>query len=163
MKSRLATVAVVIMAAAIVRAEDAPGGGQAPKGRHPGGPGNPGERFARMDANSNGVIDKVEFRGPTNMFARIDKDGSGTLSKEEMQAFMAASTPEERFKKMDTNGNGVIDKDEFRGPPAMFAKMDKDGSGTLSKEELKPAREQHPRPGGPEHVKKEGTPAPAAP
>jgi Ca2+-binding EF-hand superfamily protein len=135
----LAAVAAVALSGIAWAGEETPGAG----------PGEDrGERFKKMDANGNGVIDRDEFRGPTEVFDKIDADGSGTLTKEEMKA-AHEKRAQERFKKMDANGNGVIDRDEFRGPPEAFDKIDADKSGGLSPEELKNASPMGP--GGPHH------------
>ena len=156
----VAALAAIMIAAVSVRAQDAHGSGKGPKG------GPHGDRFAQMDTNGNGVIDRDEFRGPPEVFAKIDTDNSGTLTKEELKAHRDAhrgpeGTPEERFKKMDANGNGVIDRDEFRGPPEMFARIDTDNSGTLTKEELKAAHEKMQQHAGERHREHGGdNPAP---
>lgn len=154
MKHVVMAAAVLVMATTLAWAEEdgqsQPGAG----GGHRGpGAGNFDEHFAKMDKNGNGVIDRDEFHGPTNLFDRIDTDHSGTLSKDELKTFHAQHRPgpgnlDEHFKEMDKNGNGVIDKDEFRGPPELFAKIDTDNSGTLSKEELKAFHAQRHAHGG---------------
>ena len=47
---------------------------------------DPAERFAKADANGDGVISKDEFKGPEMMFSKIDANGDGNLSKEELMA-----------------------------------------------------------------------------
>lgn len=47
---------------------------------------SPEERFAKADANSDGVISKDEFRGPDMIFTKMDANGDGSLSKDELKA-----------------------------------------------------------------------------
>ena len=44
------------------------------------------KRFEKQDANSNGVIDRDEFRGKDQKFAKMDADGNGELTHEEIKA-----------------------------------------------------------------------------
>jgi hypothetical protein len=68
---------------------------QPPAGGPPGGPGAqgpggqrmaPAERFAQMDANKDGGVDKTEWRGPAERFDAIDTNKDGKVSLEELQA-----------------------------------------------------------------------------
>jgi Ca2+-binding EF-hand superfamily protein len=144
MKRVVTAAAVLAMAATVLWGQEA-GNGPAGAGGQRGGPGTPADHFKQMDTNTNGVLDKTEFRGPLQMFEQIDADKSGTLTREELQTFRRKQVenrgnPEEFFKRMDTNTNGVLDKTEFRGPPEMFDRIDADKSGTLTKEELQTFR-----------------------
>ena len=90
MKHGMIAAAVLVMATTLAWAEgDGKGQAGAGAGHRGWGMGNVDEHFAQMDKNGNGVIDKDEFHGPTNVFARIDTDNSGTLSKDELKAFRA--------------------------------------------------------------------------
>lgn len=156
---KLATImgALLLGTAFAVFAEE----GQAPKCDKVKG----GEKFEKLDANSDGIVDKSEFKGPPEAFQKIDanadeqltkdemqefhkkilekfdKDGNGELSdaeKDEMRKEMGGKLgPGERFKKEDVNEDGFLDKSEFKGPPEMFDKIDENADGKLSKEELK--------------------------
>lgn len=98
-----------------------------------------GGRFAKADANGDGVIDSDEFRGKADQFAKLDGDSDGALTKEEMQAGRKARRPG-RFAKRDANGDGVLTADEFDGNPERFAKIDADADGSVTVEEMGAAR-----------------------
>jgi hypothetical protein len=61
-----------------------------PPGGGPGGPGGPrmapAERFAQMDANKDGGVDKTEWRGPAERFDAIDTNKDGKVTLPEMEA-----------------------------------------------------------------------------
>lgn len=64
---------------------------QPPAGGPPGGgPGGqrmaPAERFAMMDANKDGAVDKTEWRGPAERFDAVDANKDGKITLDEMQA-----------------------------------------------------------------------------
>jgi Ca2+-binding EF-hand superfamily protein len=97
------------------------------------------EMFAKMDANGNGYIDKVELKsfgeqlagqakGPSadELMSRMDTDGDGQISKAEFDAAeaeranrVASRRPgppppkEDLFSLIDTNGDGSVDKTEL--------------------------------------------------
>ena len=119
-----------------------------------------------LDANSNGVLERSEARGPAEAnFDTIDKDKSGTLDGDELFNFFQggsgsssatpppaaatdnaaggkAATTEKRglspiAQNLDTNKNGVLERTEARGPVvANFDTIDKDKSDTLDGDEL---------------------------
>lgn len=62
-----------------------------PAGPPAGGPGGgqrmaPAERFAQMDANKDGAVDKTEWRGPAERFDAVDANKDGKITLEELQA-----------------------------------------------------------------------------
>lgn len=51
------------------------------------GNGDPAKRFARIDSNGDGVLDKAEINAmPTRRFSRLDTNGDGALSPDERAA-----------------------------------------------------------------------------
>ncbi len=55
------------------------------------GKGNPEKRFARIDRNGDGMLDKFEIDAmPTRRFKRLDVNGDGVLSADERAAAHAA-------------------------------------------------------------------------
>jgi Ca2+-binding EF-hand superfamily protein len=97
------------------------------------------ERFARIDANGDGVLSRDEVPDRYgHRFEKLDTNGDGVVSQSEMQSGKAGrhqgkhrgKTPEqagkksgpadpearvqERFQRMDANGDGVITPDELQ-------------------------------------------------
>lgn len=113
------------------------------------------DRARALDANSNGVLEKSETRGPLQAnFDTVDTDKNGTLDGAEIQAFFqggpapspsagstggdAAKELSPQAKGLDSNGNGVLEKSEARGPvQANFDTIDTDKSGSLDGAELR--------------------------
>ncbi len=59
-------------------------------GRHPGGPGGPGQRpvpplVAALDANHDGVIDETEIANASAALKTLDKNGDGKLTMDELR------------------------------------------------------------------------------
>ena len=81
------------------------------------------EAFARLDRNSDGVIDDSDSREGAN------RSGRG----QRMAAAMRG--------RIDANGDGKISKEEFVDAPTMlFDKFDADKNGELDAKELEAAR-----------------------
>ncbi len=121
------------------------------------------ERFARMDANGDGVINAAGERSErrakrggdrtermAQRFAQADTDNSGGLSQAELAAMHEARGERGKrgnrgkrggmFLSADANGDQAISRAEFDAAvQARFAKLDSDGNGAISAEE----REAH--------------------
>jgi len=121
-----------------------------------------GERFARLDANGDGMISEAEYsaanaardakrterrdRRDARQLERFDTDGDGGLSTTEREAAKAVrdarrgerpKRSERRGKpRMDVNGDGRVSRDEYLATSAqLFARMDANGDGVLTKGE----------------------------
>ena len=114
------------------------------------------EVFKKLDANEDGKVCIVEFKGKRKraeaikkaeeIFKLIDKNGDGTLCLEEF----TNKPPEARFKTMDRNDDGVLTFDEYKGrrekpeeieeAEQRFKKMDKDGDRKLTLKEFTPKK-----------------------
>lgn len=121
------------------------------------GMGNPDapwrQRFASIDANSDGVLTRDEMRSNAEaVFAAMDADDDGKLTHDEYMsvrmgprlggnpARMEARQKEKaaRFWKMDTNGDGKVDRAEFlKGAEARFASTDRNGDGRVTPQEFR--------------------------
>ncbi|MEO0731033.1 MAG: hypothetical protein AAFY64_11670, partial [Pseudomonadota bacterium] len=75
-------------------------------------------RFARLDRNGDGSIDKADISALTDerrdfrvqrFLARFGAQTSGTVTR---KAFMTQAS--ERFERRDANGDGVLTRDEMR-------------------------------------------------
>jgi Ca2+-binding EF-hand superfamily protein len=119
------------------------------------------QRFARLDANGDGVISGDELPGRGRLVAGADADKDGKITKAEYSAQAAA-----RFAKLDANGDGKISSDEMKAmgermregrggrggggmmpPPGapgrhgghgdMLARIDTNKDGKISREEMR--------------------------
>jgi hypothetical protein len=128
-----------------------------------------GERFARMDANGDGLINQADREARrAKMIARLDTDKDGTVSAEE-RAAARANRPEGAragkrggdhaghagmagkrmagrgmgmMKMADTDGNGALSRAEFTAAALKrFDRIDADRNGTVTETERKTARE----------------------
>lgn len=85
------------------------------------------ERFARLDKNSDGVVDKAEIEG--GMTAG-DGDRGGRMGEMMQQRFLA---------RFDTNRDGKVGRDEFLDRVKKeFARADLDNDGRITDDDLPP-------------------------
>ncbi len=100
-----------------------------------------GAMFARMDANSDGVIDAADREArQAQRFARLDSDGNGEVTQAEMQAARdqrQARVAERRAERMERRAERRVERSADR-----FTRLDSDGSGGVSQSEMAAAREQ---------------------
>lgn len=122
-------------------------------------------RFAKMDANGDGKIDKSELSSffdemaqktgksmdVDKIFAEVDTNNDGYISKEEdvAQEAKMQQMHKDPFTQMDVNGDGQVDKSEFSSfldemakrtgnsinVDELFASIDTNGDGVISKDE----------------------------
>lgn len=144
----LGTLAVVSLGAGVVMAKDMD---------HPRmGMAIDADRFAEIDADSNGEITQEEMKAHREArFAATDSDGDGMLSAAEIAAHMrneADRRAERMVARMDKDGNGMLAPDEMgrRGHDGehgnrmarMFERADADDSGGLSMDEMQKMRDR---------------------
>ena len=79
------------------------------------------QRFAKMDANSDGVVTLEEFQAYVGerknewreqRFAAMDGNGDGQISKDEYVLYKQQKA-EQRYQDMDANHDGMVSKEEF--------------------------------------------------
>ena len=110
-------------------------------------------RFQGMDANSDGVITRSEWRGNTNAFRNQDWNGDGILSGDEVRAGARRQTNwsqdwnrdgrvdhldseiAQRYRGYDMNSDSRVGRTEWPGDARLFSRLDIDRDGYLSIEE----------------------------
>jgi Ca2+-binding EF-hand superfamily protein len=112
-------------------------------------------RYADLDNNRNGQIERNEWRGSPNSFRIHDWNGDGVLSGDEVQvgaqppansveARDYSMSPNDRFAYLDVNNNGSIDRNEWDGSLDTFYRLDRNGDGRLTRAELGGVRASSP-------------------
>ena len=116
------------------------------------------DRFAAMDTNKDGTIDRTEAQAAQDRvqaeasanilkeidtaFAELDKDRNGTLSKEEFRAtapkIKPSDGPQAVISRFDTNKDGKVSLPEYQKPLlAQFDGLDKNKDGKISDTEAR--------------------------
>ncbi len=116
------------------------------------------KRFARLDANGNGVLDRKEFaKSSKKRFRKLDSNGNGYVTDDEMADRIKRrvakrrkltdkrirkidARAKKRLARFDVNGDGRLSEGEFlKRPHPMLKRGDADGNGVLSREEYRQA------------------------
>lgn len=108
-------------------------------------------RFAGLDRNHNGMIERNEWRGSARAFQIHDWNGDGVLSGDEvrigatpppesLEAEDYNMSPNDRFAYLDVNNNGFIDRNEWDGSLDTFYQLDRNNDGRISRAELNGGR-----------------------
>jgi Ca2+-binding EF-hand superfamily protein len=104
-------------------------------------------RYADLDNNRNGMIERNEWRGSPNAFRVHDWNGDGVLSGDEVR--VGATPPagslesrdysmptNDRFSYLDVNNNGSIDRNEWDGSLDTFYRLDRNNDGRITRAEM---------------------------
>ena len=108
-------------------------------------------RFAELDRNHNGIIERNEWRGSARQFAIHDWNGDNVLSGDEVR--IGATPPPnsleaedynmsatDRFSYLDVNNNGYIERSEWDGSLDTFYNLDTNNDNRLTRAELNRGR-----------------------
>jgi len=112
---------------------------------------NPQMRFADLDRNHNGQIERNEWRGSPRSFAIHDWNNDGVLSGDEVRVGAAPPpgsleaddynmSATDRFSYLDVNNNGYIDRNEWDGSLDTFYDLDTNNDNRISRAELNRGR-----------------------
>jgi Ca2+-binding EF-hand superfamily protein len=108
-------------------------------------------RFADLDRNHNGMIERSEWRGSPRSFQIHDWNGDGVLSGDEvrvgaipppdsLEADDYNMSTNDRFSYLDVNNNGFIERSEWDGSLDAFYQLDRNNDGKISRAELNDGR-----------------------
>jgi Ca2+-binding EF-hand superfamily protein len=94
-------------------------------------------RFAVLDRNGNGVVNRGEWRGETMNFDAVDRNGDNRVTLEEYVSMASygsgtgSSDRERRFAQLDRNRDGVLSRGEWR-ETADFRRADRNSDGVVT-------------------------------
>ena len=108
---------------------------------------NPQMKYADLDNNRNGVIEKNEWRGSPRAFAIHDWNNDGVLSGDEVRVGAAPPSgsleardytmpTNDRFAYLDVNNNGSVDRNEWDGSLDAFYRLDRNSDGKVTRAEM---------------------------
>jgi Ca2+-binding EF-hand superfamily protein len=114
-------------------------------------------RFAQLDRNHNGVINRGEWRGETLSFDAVDRNGDNRITLDEYVNQTAdgygyndgtgANDMQARFARMDRNRDGVISRGEWSDSTA-FRTVDRNNDGVVTLREYLNAPVVYEQPSG---------------
>ena len=90
------------------------------------------DRFAYLDVNNNGSVDRNEWDGSLDAFYRLDLNNDGKVARNEM----GSGTNPTPFASMDTNGDGRVALGEWPYSHRTFDVQDANGDGVITREEF---------------------------
>jgi Ca2+-binding EF-hand superfamily protein len=93
------------------------------------------DRFAYLDANRNGRVDRNEWHGSDNAFDWLDRNRDGVLSRAEVAGEQTTAARDE-FSSLDVDGNRRIEREEWHWSRRSFDQRDTNGDGFLTRREF---------------------------
>jgi Ca2+-binding EF-hand superfamily protein len=97
-------------------------------------------RFAVLDRNRNGVVNRGEWRGETMFFDDVDRNRDNRITLDEYVSMAndgsqtGSSDLERRFVRLDRNRDGVLSRGELRDT-ADFRRADRNNDGVVTRSE----------------------------
>jgi Ca2+-binding EF-hand superfamily protein len=100
--------------------------------------------FENADANADGSIARDEFLAArTAAFAKMDQNSDGVLDEADRRERAHEGRSEGVRGRLDANSDGKISREEFvNSATPMFDGADRDGNGAVDKAELSAAKER---------------------
>lgn len=112
--------------------------------RNPPTADNRQDRFYGLDADSDGVLSRREWRGETVVFGSADANGDGVVSLREYLGMPQVNDDRAvRFEELDRNQDGVLRSNEWRTAGVAFTVADRNDDGVVTLREYL----DMPRPG----------------
>jgi Ca2+-binding EF-hand superfamily protein len=102
------------------------------------GTGTMESRFAQLDRNHNGVINRGEWRGETLSFDAVDRNSDNRITLDEyvnQPTAQGTGTMEWRFARLDRNRDGVVNRNEWQGETLSFDAVDENGDNRITRDE----------------------------
>jgi Ca2+-binding EF-hand superfamily protein len=93
------------------------------------------DRFAYLDANRNGRVDRNEWHGSDNAFDWLDRNRDGVLSRAEV-AGEQTTAARDQFSGLDVDGDRRIEREEWHWSRRSFDQRDTNGDGFLTRREF---------------------------
>jgi len=92
----------------------------------------PADRFAYLDFNNNGYIDRNEWDGSLDTFYQLDRNGDSRIARAELNAGRRAT-----FAALDNNGDNRITLGEWQWSHRSFDEMDANRDGVITRNEFR--------------------------
>jgi len=91
------------------------------------------DRFAYLDVNNNGYVDRNEWDGSLATFYDLDSNGDNRVTRVELNRGRRAT-----FAALDVNGDNRITLSEWQWSHRTFDAMDDDRDGVITRNEFRP-------------------------
>jgi hypothetical protein len=92
------------------------------------------DRFADLDTNNDGRVNRAEWHGSTAVFNALDANRDGALTRTE--AVGNGSGGADEFRSVDVNNDGAVARNEWHWNAAAFDRLDANRDGRLSRQEF---------------------------
>jgi Ca2+-binding EF-hand superfamily protein len=93
---------------------------------------SPNDRFAYLDVNNNGYIDRNEWDGSLDTFYQLDRNNDDRITRAELNVGRRAT-----FVSLDANGDNRITLGEWQWSHRSFDEMDRNGDGVITRDEFR--------------------------